>query len=200
MAFKNIELDENIVFKNKIPILIKDPNWLKLFGDVDNKNIQNIKEELIELVEAQGELEKNEKALQKEKTLAMKMILGVSNAVNNENKIQSVGLLDEYKERIENINEELDDIIYQLETIPFKIKEVNFNLLKATVYYGYKELKSKEKRLKEVTEELESMRERIKFLINQKYDYEEWINSTYSFLHGLLGSEEIEKLDEQILE
>ncbi len=44
------------------------------------------------------------------------------------------------------------------------------------------------------------MRERIKFLINQKYDYEEWINSTYSFLHGLLGSEEIEKLDEQILE
>lgn len=200
MAFKNIELDENIVFKNKIPILIKDPNWLKLFGDVDNKNIQNIKEELIELVEAQGELGKNEKALQKEKTLAMKMILGVSNAVNNENKIQSVGLLDEYKERIENINEELDDIIYQLETIPFKIKEVNFNLLKATVYYGYKELKSKEKRLKEVTEELESMRERIKFLINQKYDYEEWINSTYSFLHGLLGSEEIEKLDEQILE
>jgi hypothetical protein len=200
MAFKNIELDENIVFKNKIPILIKDPNWLKLFGDVDNKNIQNIKEELIELVEAQGELEKNEKALQKEKTLAMKMILGVSNAVNNENKIQSVGLLDEYKEKIENINEELDDIIYQLETIPFKIKEVNFNLLKATVYYGYKELKSKEKRLKEVTEELESMRERIKFLINQKYDYEEWINSTYSFLHGLLGSEEIEKLDEQILE
>lgn len=200
MEFKNIELDENIVFKNKIPILIKDPNWLKLFGDVDNKNIQNIKEELIELVEAQGELEKNEKALQKEKTLAMKMILGVSNAVNNENKIQSVGLLDEYKEKIENINEELDDIIYQLETIPFKIKEVNFNLLKATVYYGYKELKSKEKRLKEVTEELESMRERIKFLINQKYDYEEWINSTYSFLHGLLGSEEIEKLDEQILE
>ena len=200
MAFKNIELDENIVLKNKIPILIKDPNWLKLFGDVDNKNIQNIKEELTELVEAQGELERKEKALQKEKTLAMKMILGVSNAVNNENKIQSVGLLDEYKEKIEKINEELDNIIYQLETIPSKIREVNFNLLKATVYYGYKELKSKEKNLKEVTDELESMRERIKFLINQKYDYEEWINSTYSFLHGLLGSEEIEKLDEQILE
>lgn len=200
MAFKNIELDENIVFKNKIPILIKDPNWLKLFGDVDNKNIQNIKEELTELVEAQGELERKEKALQKEKTLAMKMILGISNAVNNENKIQSVGLLDEYKEKIEKINEELDNIIYQLETIPSKIREVNFNLLKATVYYGYKELKSKEKNLKEVTDELESMRERIKFLINQKYDYEEWINSTYSFLHGLLGSEEIEKLDEQILE
>ena len=200
MAFKNIELDENIVLKNKIPILIKDPNWLKLFGDVDNKNIQNIKEELTELVEAQGELERKEKALQKEKTLAMKMILGVSNAVNNENKIQSVGLLDVYKEKIEKINEELDNIIYQLETIPSKIREVNFNLLKATVYYGYKELKSKEKNLKEVTDELESMRERIKFLINQKYDYEEWINSTYSFLHGLLGSEEIEKLDEQILE
>ncbi|HSH35576.1 hypothetical protein [Schnuerera sp.] len=198
MAFKNIDLDENIVLKNKIPILIEDENWLKLFGDVSNKNIQHIKTELIQLVNTKKELEKKERTLQKEKTLSMKMILGISNAVNNEKQTHSVDLLDEYKERIEKINEELNEIIFELETIPQEIRELNFNLLKATVYYGYKELKTKEKKLQEVTDELEIIRERIKVLINEKYDYEEWINLTYSFLHGLLGSEEIEKLDEQI--
>lgn len=198
MAFKNIDLDENIVLKNKIPILIEDENWLKLFGDVSNKNIQHIKTELIQLVNTKKELEKKERTLQKEKTLSMKMILGISNAVNNEKQTHSVDLLDKYKERIEKINEELNEIIFELETIPQEIRELNFNLLKATVYYGYKELKTKEKKLQEVTDELEIIRERIKVLINEKYDYEEWINLTYSFLHGLLGSEEIEKLDEQI--
>lgn len=200
MAYKNINLDENIILKNRIPLLVEDKDWLELFGNVNNKDIQYLKEELMELVKIRKELEKKEQSLQEEKTLAIKMILGISNAVNNENKTHSVGLLDKYKEKIENINEELDEIIFQLETIPQEIRELNFNLLKATVYYGYKELKDKEKRLKEVNDELDSMRERIKILINEKYDYEERVNLTYSFLHGLLGSEEIEKLDEQILD
>ncbi len=50
------------------------------------------------------------------------------------------------EEKIENINKELDDITFQLETIPGEIRELNFNLLKLTVDYGYKELKIKEKK------------------------------------------------------
>jgi cell fate (sporulation/competence/biofilm development) regulator YmcA (YheA/YmcA/DUF963 family) len=200
MAFRNIDLDENIMLKNKIPLLIENKDWLNLFGDINDKNIQYIKEELTELVEKQRELERDSKNFQKEKLHAMKMILGISDAVNNENKIGTLGLLDEYKEKIENINEELDEITFQLETIPQKIKELNFNLLKVTVSYGYKELKDKEKKLKAVTDELETIRERLQVLINEKYDYEEFINATYLFLHGMLGNEEMEKLDEEILE
>ncbi|GFN34302.1 V-type ATP synthase subunit I domain-containing protein [Tepidimicrobium xylanilyticum] len=200
MAFKKIDLDEKIILKNKIPLLIEDETWVKLFGDVNNKDIQYAEEELKELVERKRELERRQKTLQKDKTMAMKMILGISNAVNNENKVHTVGLLDEYKEKIEGINEELDDITYQLETLPQEIRELNFQLLEATVYYGYKELKTRESKLKEIVDELERLRKRIKVLINEKYDYEEWINLTYSFLHGLLGREETEKLDERILE
>lgn len=199
MGFRNFNIDENIILKNKIPLLIKDENWLKLFENVNNKNIQYIKEELTELVKKEKQLEKMAATLQKEKLHAMKMILGISDAVNNENKIETVGLLDEYKGKIEEINEELEDITFQLEIIPQDIRELNFNLLEATVDYGYKKLKVKEKKLKQVTDELDDLRERLKILINEKYDYEEWIDSTYSFLHGMLGSEEMEKLDEEIL-
>ncbi len=60
---------------------------------------------------------------------------------------------------------------------------MNFELLKATVEYGYRELKTKEKKLNAVTEELETLREKLKDLINEKHDYEEWIDTTYSFFY-----------------
>ncbi len=59
MIFKNIDLDENIVLKNKIPLLIENEDWIRLFGNIKNRNIQHIKEELTELVKKEKELEKN---------------------------------------------------------------------------------------------------------------------------------------------
>ena len=198
--FRYINLDEKIILKNKIPLLIKNSDWIKLFGDVNHRSIQNVKKELTELVDKEKDLKRRVGTLKKEKTHSMKMILGISNAVNNENKLETVELLDEYKNRIENINQELEDLKFQLETIPQEIRELNFNLLKATVDYGYRELKDRGKRLKDVVSEIESLRERLKGLIDEKYDYEEWIDSTYSFLHGMLGSEEMQNLDEKMLE
>lgn len=200
MVFKNIDLDENILLKNKIPLLAMDESWINLFGDIKYKNMQALKEELIELIKKEEEIKKQSYALQKEKTHAMKMILGISDAINNERRDVDPKLLDEYKNKIENINEELEDITFQLETIPQEIREVNFELLEVTVDYGYRELKAREKKLNHVIDELEILRERLKELINEKHDYEEWIDATYSFLHGMLGSQEMEKLDEEILD
>lgn len=200
MPFKNIDLDEDIILKNKIPLLVLDENWLKLFGNVKFKNMQMLKEEINELLIKEGKLKEESYSLQREKSHAMKMILGISDAINNEDKDVDVNLLDEYKEKIENINEELDEITFQLETIPGKIRELNFELLRLTVDYGYRELKTREKKLNETNGELEELRERLRELINEKHDYEEWIDASYSFLHGMLGSKEMEKLDEKILD
>ena len=57
MFSKDIDLDENIILKNKIPILIEDENWIKLFSDVDDKYIINHKEELEELLKEQKKIE-----------------------------------------------------------------------------------------------------------------------------------------------
>lgn len=199
MSFKKLDIDEKIILRNRIPLLIKDQNWIRLFGSTRDKNIQNARNELIELLEEEKKLKRKRIILEKEKKNAIKMILDISDAINNEQKIETVELLDEYKKEIEYINEELDEIIFQIETIPQKINQSNFNLLKATVYVGYKELKDRERRLNETIDELDKLRERLKYLINERYDCEELIDSTYSFLHDMLGSEEMEKLDEKIL-
>ena len=44
---KDIIIDERIMLKNKLPILYKDPSWDKLFGNTDDKDIRNAKEEQI---------------------------------------------------------------------------------------------------------------------------------------------------------
>lgn len=199
MFGKNINLDESIILKNKIPLLHNDDSWIKLFGDTDDKNIQNAKEELIELVSKEKEIEIQYRELQKEKLKCMKMILGVSDSINNENKVENIALLDDYKNRMININEELEELTFQIETIPKEIRETNLKLLNATVQYGYDELKAKEKIVNQSISEIEILRQRLKELIETKHDYEEWINQTYTFLHGLLGSEVIEKIDKERL-
>ena len=200
MFMKNIDIDENIMLKNRIPILIKEKDWITLFNDVNDRAIVNNKGVLQELLKEQSKLESEIDQLQKDKTKCMIMILKVSDAINNEEKVEEVGLLDEYKENIHAINEKIEELTIRLETIPKDIRDVNFELLKATVKYGYSEWKNKEKKLEEVTDEFQRLRERLKVVINEKNDYEEYINATYSFLHGMLGNKEMEKLDEQILE
>lgn len=192
-------LDKDILLKNKIPLLYSEPSWTKLFGNVDNKKIENAKEELMELVSREKELEIQNKELQKQKLRSMKMILGISDSVNNESKVENIGLLDEYKEQILQINQALDELTFQLETIPKEIRESNLQLLKATIEYSYSELKIREKFVKEANSEIETLRARLKILIDTKHNYEEWINETYTFLHGVLGSEEIEKIDKERL-
>lgn len=198
MPFRDIDIDESIIIKNKIPLLVYNEEWNKLFGDIDNKDIAAAKEKLIETINKKNDLEREEIKLKKDKNHAMKMILGISDSINNDNKIENVDLLDEYKNKIENINERLDEISFELENIYKEVRTQNFDLLKATVYYGYKDIKKKEKKLKKVTEELDFIRERTKALINEKYDYEEWINAAYAFLHGMLGRDETDRLDDTI--
>ncbi|OZV13808.1 hypothetical protein CIW83_02385 [Tissierella sp. P1] len=197
MFGRNISLDQSILLKNKIPLLYNDESWVKLFGDVNDKNIQNAKEELIELVSKERELEIQNRELQREKLKCMKMILGISDSINNDNKVENIALLDDYKNRMISINEELEELTFQLETIPKEIREANLKLLNLTIEYGYDELKVKEKVVAQSIGEIEALRQKLKNLIKTKHDYEEWINETYTFLHGLLGSEVIEKIDKE---
>lgn len=199
MFRKSIDIDKDLMLKNKIPLLYRDEDWNALFSDFNNKSIQEAKNSLSQLVEKENELEYKSRELQKEKIQAMKMILGVSDSINNNNKIENLKLLDEYKERIIKINSEIEDITFQLEILPSQIRESNLELLKLTLRFGYDELKIREKIVSDANEELDILRKRLKEILETKYQYEEWVTKTYTFFHGLLGPEAIQKIDEERL-
>lgn len=202
MFFKslNIDIEREIIAKNRIPILVKDENWLKLFGSADDKLLNDARRELESALERQKEAEIQLREKSREKRKIMNKIIALSDELNNNHLTEGVELLEQYQQEIYTLNDEIDNLTFELETLPKEIREANLNLIKATVKLAYKQLADWEKSLEPLGDEIESLRNELRELITKKNDYEEKINMTYKFLHGMLGSKEMEKLDKDMLD
>lgn len=198
MTYVNIKLDDSFNLKYKIPILIKDKDWLKLFSEVDNRAIKKYSGKLLDLLREETGTKKELKRLEKEKEKTIKMILRLSDEINNEEKLEYINLLDEYRERLIYINETIDELTFRLENIPTDIREINFKLLEATINYGYTQIIDKEEKLDHINKELENLRERIRELNIEKRSYEDYVSDAYTFIHRILGGKQVEKLDNLI--
>lgn len=195
-----IDIEKSLISKNRIPILIKDATWLKLFGDKGDRFVNNAKKEVENLLEKQRLIEGQLRHKKSEKRKAMSKIIMLSDEVNNNHLTKGAELLGQYQQEIHTLNDEIDNLTFELETLPMALKEANLNLIKATVKLAYKQLAQWESSIEPFNSEIETLRNRLRELIEKKNDYEEKINSTYLFIHGLLGSEEIEKLDKDMLD
>lgn len=195
MFSKDFNIDFNILAKRNIPILINNKEWKKLFENVNDKKIEGYKDALNQLLQEQKQTDRELVRLKKEKKKIMLKILNLSDEANNSNNAYAIELLEQSQSNVIDINTKLEELTFRSETIPREIREVNFNLLKETIQRSYKELQENEEQFNAVNNEINEMREKLKSLIEQKHDFEERINTTYRFLHGLLGNEEMEKLD-----
>ncbi|MBS4537434.1 hypothetical protein GOQ27_03110 [Clostridium sp. D2Q-11] len=198
MFSKNIDIDYNIISQNNIPLLVNNPEWKKLFGNIENKHINSEKNKLLSSLKKEKEYNIKLKQLQKDKRKAMVNIVNLSHRVNNDDD-KSLKSLEHARNEIININEKIEDTRFELETIPREIRRANYELLKVTVTVAYEGLKEMESKLNPINDEIQEFRIKLKELIEDKNDYEEKINDTYTFLHGMIGKKEIEKLDKDFL-
>ncbi len=199
MFSKDINISYDVMIKNKIPVLINDESWKTLFDSINDKSIINLKNKLVELINEEIESAKMLRKLKIDKKKTMIKILNLSEEVNDNNNNNALELLDKCQEDIRRMNEDIDEITFRTEVLPKEIREANFNLLKETIRYAYKDLKDSEANLIVINDEIDSIRKRFRILLDEKHNNEEKINDTYSFLHGILGSDEMEKLDRDLL-
>ncbi|WP_026894656.1 hypothetical protein [Clostridiisalibacter paucivorans] len=199
MFSKDIDIDYNNIMKNNVPLLINDEIWKKLFKDVKDRSISAYSEQLKELTKEMKETNRSLSKLKKEKGKVMASILNYSHRINNKHDENAVINLDESQQRLIEINEKIEELTFKSETLPNEIRQTNFELLEATIKQGYKILKEDGRKLEEANEEVEQLRNRLKVLIDEKNDYEERINMIYRFIHGIIGPDEMEKLDKKML-
>lgn len=199
MFEKDIDIDYELIIRNKVPILTMDNDWKKIFGNSKNKDINNYKNILNDLIKEQRELSRKLVQLKTKKKRLMAMILNLSHEINNNNNSGVVDKLAECQSQIHIINEEIETATFKLEMLPKEIRAANLNLLKATIKVAYKDIKSNQEELELLCSQIDELREKLKNLIETKHEKEEAINKTYSFLHGILGSKEMERLDAQLL-
>jgi uncharacterized coiled-coil DUF342 family protein len=197
--FRNIELDENIIKKNKVPILIKDREWQKLFQDNLTKSMEKLAQQLEELIAEEKECMNDLRKARKKKKILMEKILKLSNEVNTNDDKVAIVKLEQAKNMILEINDKIDELQFKLETLPNEIKNINFKLLKETVTKAYDDIKEGKNRISCLDKEIQRLRKILGNMWEEKFTTEKRVNNLYLYLHGILGHRETDKLDKKFL-
>lgn len=195
----DIQIDENIIKKNHIPILVRDKQWKDIISTKANKNIQSFSKNIENLLNEERELTKLLKDSKQHKTKLMNKILHLSDLLNRKGQEDVVAELEKCKEEINKTNHIIDETIEKLEIYPKEIERVNLALLKETINIVYKDISNDNEKLHAIDEEINVLREKLGNLRDEKDELEKNIEMLYSFLHTVIGHEEMEKLDIRFL-
>lgn len=175
---------EELLRGKKIPVLVLDQRWHKLFpGGRKPEHIAGLEKKLNELLKEQGRLVQSLKELKNGKKKLMDAIVsGMSNESNEKKREKQQKLLLETNERIGQESARLMEL-------PYEIKAVNQQLLLLGIRYCYDDWKNRTETLERLTGDINAMREELKQKVADKVDLEESIDVTYSLMHALVGRE-----------
>lgn len=197
---KNFDFKEdNIVKRNKIPILIYVPEWIQLFSNYRSRNMNKAITKLEELIYKEKEQEAELESLGKRKKLVMNKILYLSKDINENNNEAALPKMGEAEKELIEINQKIPALIEELEILPGRINEVNTQLLKETIKRSYELINEYKSESEKCQEQVNEIRQKLATLIQKKVDMEERVNKLYSFTHGMIGAAEMENLDESFL-
>ena len=161
--------------------------------------MQKIIGNLEELLTKEKSLEEELKEAEKKKKILMNKILHLSNELNEDTDNAVIDVLKKAQKEILSINTRIPEILEELEEIPFAIDSQNTMLLKQTIKRAYELINESQNEADIAQNEINKMREKLGNLIQKKVDLEERVNTLYSYLHGIMGASEMEKLDESLL-
>lgn len=180
-----------LVHGKKLPILVLDQRWHKLFpGGKKPDEVMALEKKCNDLLKEQGKLVNEIKDLRKGKKKLMDAIVSGMNAEGNTRKKEKQKkLLIETKEKIERESDRLMEV-------PYEIRKANEELLVVSITYCYDKLKEREQFLQELTQDIEKQRQEIKQKVADKVELEESVEQTYGLMHALLGREVMNVFDQ----
>ena len=191
--------EDNIVKRNKIPILIYVPEWIQLFNNYKSKSMNKIIERLEAHIAREKELESELEQLGKRKKLVMNKILYLSKDINENNNQAALVKMEEAEAELLDINQKIPADIEELENLPRLVNEENTLLLKETIKRSYELINEYKAESEKCQDQVNEIRQKLAALIQKKVDMEERVNKLYSFTHGMIGAAEMENLDENFL-
>ncbi|NLM05395.1 MAG: hypothetical protein GX219_00530 [Tissierellia bacterium] len=193
-----LNMDEKT--KRDLPMFNELEGWLEIFDGVDNDDIKKSRKEYEQIKAGESEARKQFMKLSSEKKESMKEILNLSDRLNNEKGFSDVKALDREKKNLEKINFDLDNVAFEVEQYPKKVRDANFKILEATIHYTYEEIKKRQEDNDEINAEMVEIRDRLMDLYQKRTENDDWNDKTYLFLHSILGSSLIEKIDDADME
>ncbi len=196
---KSIDFKDNIVKRNKIPLLIYTPEWLQLFNNFKTKNLTKSAEKLEELINREKNCEAELREMEKRKKIVMNKILYLSNDINDNNNGAAIPKLEEAQKELLGINKRIPELLEEGETLPGLINTQNTELLKETIKRAYELINEHKSDSEKCQQEVNELRQKLGALIQKKVELDERVNKLYNFIHGMLGAADIDRFDERFM-
>lgn len=188
-AGENIPAEELLKGK-KIPILVLDQRWHKLFpGGRKPEDVISLEKKLNELLKEQGKFVNEIKDLKKGKKKLMDAIVSGMNETDSDRKKEK------QKKLLVETNERLETCTDRLMELPYEIKHANEQLLIIGIRYCYDDLKNRTEELSVLSDEIDVRREELKEKVAYKVELEEGIDAAYTLMHALLGHQVMDLFD-----
>jgi hypothetical protein len=187
----------NAIGSVKIPILILDNKWHRIFGKMNpTDEIKDLEKELSELLKRQGKLVNENKELKKIKSNLMSEIVSNIDGVDNRDSDEAVDKkLNDNKRLINDVNEKLDNNEEELKDLPREIDGINKKLMIATMDLCYDRLQENTVQIEEIAEWVKDIRVQLKKNLVKKQDMELYNAELYSYMHDIFGPVVMELFD-----
>lgn len=190
----NIQQFQKALVGKKVPILVLDQKWHRLFAIHGKPDaVTALESELNGLLARQGKLNNELKSLKKLKASLM------DNIVQNMNS-QSDKRLEEDKRLIDETNEKIDAYEDELMLLPGKIRTVNESLMLESMKYFYEKLRVNKQESDEIEQWINQVRIDLKKNIIRKQNRDINNHEMYSYLHDVLGPEVMDLFDTEFAE
>lgn len=194
---KSREYFKGALYDKKVPILVLDQKWHRLFAiHGKSEEIKQFEEELNGLLARQGQANQDIKDLKKVKNNLMESIVANMEGKNEENQDPVLQKkMEENKRLINEVNEKIEACEDELLELPKQIKEKNEDLMLASMDFCYDKLRTNNEEIEEIAAWIKQMRIDLKKNIIKKQNREINSKEIYSYMHDIFGAQIIDIFD-----
>ena len=192
---KNTEEFRKALEHKKLPLLVLDQKWHRLFTiHGKTEDIQNTETQLNNLLARQGRLNSDLKGYKKVKNQLMDEIVqnmeGSKGDASDKEKVR-----DKDKRMIDEINERIESTEAELLELPPKMKEINEQLMILSMEYFYAKIKVNAQESKEIDAWIQQVRIDLKKNIIKKQNRDINNREIYAYLHDICGPQVLDLFD-----
>lgn len=195
---KNTEEFRKALEHKKLPLLVLDQKWHRLFAvHGKTEDVRNTETELNNLLARQGKLNSDLKDYKKVKNQLMDDIVqnmeGSEGDSSDKEKVR-----DKDKRMIDELNERIEQAEAELLELPPKMKAVNEKLMILSMEYFYAKIRINAQESKEIDEWIKQVRIDLKKNIIKKQNRDINNREMYAYLHDICGPEVLDLFDVEL--
>ena len=182
--------------KIKVPLLVLDNSWHKLFAQVGEPvEIKKMEKRLNELLKEQGKVNNDLKKLKACKKKLMDEIILLANQYGAGKDEAIDKEMDRHKKLVKDCNDRIEEMEDDAQDIPKEIREINYELMLKTMELCYQRLKESRREIETCEEKIQKARVELRENMDRKQENEENVYALYSYMNHIFGKDVINIFD-----